>query len=130
MSVISQGIDIVRCERVGRVWKAHGDLLLRRVFTEAERAHCLDCRTPAERLSGRFAAKEAVLKALGTGWRGGIRWTDVEILPGPLGRPEVTLSGVSAELAARLGIGRILVSISHTREYAIASAIGVAGEST
>ncbi|HUU98458.1 MAG TPA: holo-ACP synthase [Phycisphaerae bacterium] len=127
MSVVSHGIDIVQCERVKRVWKEHGDYFLRRVFTEAERAYCLDCRTPAERLSGRFAAKESVLKALGTGWRGGIRWTDIEILPDPLGRPQVTLTGKSAELAARLGIGQVLISISHTRECAVASAIAVSG---
>jgi holo-[acyl-carrier protein] synthase len=128
MSVISHGIDIVRCDRVERVWKQHGDYFLQRIFTEAERAYCLDCRVPAERLSGRFAAKEAVLKALGTGWRGGIRWTDIEVLPDAFGRPDVTLTGRSAELAARLGIGRILISISHTRENAIASAIALPSE--
>ncbi len=127
MSLVSHGIDIVQCERVKRVWKEHGDYFLRRVFTEAERVYCLDSRTPAERLSGRFAAKESVLKALGTGWRGGIRWTDIEILPDPLGRPQVTLTGKSAELAARLGIGQILISISHTRECAVASAIAISG---
>jgi holo-[acyl-carrier protein] synthase len=125
MSPISHGIDIVQCERVSRVWEDHGDYFLQRVFTEAERAYCLDCRTPVERLSGRFAAKEAVLKALGTGWRGGIRWRDIEILPDSLGRPHVTLTGRSAELAARLGTGQILISISHTRECAVASAIAV-----
>ena len=127
MSVISHGIDIVQCERVSRVWKEHGDYFVQRVFTEAERAHCLDSRRPAERLSGRFAAKEAVLKALGTGWRGGIRWTDIEILPDSLGRQRVTLTGKSAERAAHLGIGQILISISHTRECAVASAIAVSG---
>ena len=68
-----------------------------------------------------------MLKALGTGWRGGIRWTDIEILPDPLGRPQVTLTGKSAERAARLGIGQVLISISHTRECAVASAIAISG---
>ena len=95
------------------------------VFTAAERAYCLDCKTPITRLAGRFAVKEAVLKALGTGWRGGIQWTDIETVPDPLGKPLTTLTGQTRELAARLGIQRLLVSISHAGEYAIASVIAV-----
>jgi len=130
MSVISHGIDLIRCERIERVWQRHGDVFLDRVFTAAERSYCLDSRTPAERLAGRFAAKEAVLKVLGTGWRGGIQWTDIEILPDGYGRPHVTLTGRTAALAADLGIGRVLVSITHTREHAAASAIGVSQASS
>ena len=125
MQIVAHGIDIVRCDRIERVWKDHGEHFLSRIYTPAERDYCLDCKTVAVRLSGRFAAKEAVLKVLGTGWRGEIRWTDIETLPDPLGRPVVTLHGAAAALAQRLGITRILMSISHTADHAVASAIGV-----
>lgn len=81
---------------------------------------------PVIRLAGRFAAKEAVMKALGTGWRGGMKWTDIETLPDELGKPVVHLHGEAAQLAATQGIQQILMSISHAGDYAIASAIGVA----
>ena len=125
MQIVTHGIDIVRCDRIERVWKDHGEHFLNRIYTPAERDYCLDCKTVAVRLSGRFAAKEAVLKALGTGWRGEIRWTDIETLPDPLGRPVVALHGATAALAQRQGITRILMSISHTADHAVASAIGV-----
>jgi holo-[acyl-carrier protein] synthase len=77
------------------------------------------------RLSGRFAAKEAVMKMLGTGWRGGVEWTDIETLPDPAGKPLVTLRGATAKLADTLGVTHILLSISHAGDYALASAIGL-----
>jgi holo-[acyl-carrier protein] synthase len=94
------------------------------VYSPAECEYCLDCKQVAARLSGRFAAKEAVLKALGTGLRAGINWTEVETLPDALGRPIVTLHGEAARRAAQLGITTVLVSISHTGDYAVASALG------
>ena len=124
---IAHGVDIVRCDRIGRLWRDHTDRFLDRVYTPAERKYCLGCKAPAIRLAGRFAAKEAVMKVLGTGWRGEIRWTDVETLPNPLGKPTVTLTGEAAVRAESLGIERVLISISHTNENAIASAIGVGG---
>jgi holo-[acyl-carrier protein] synthase len=125
MSIIAHGVDLVLCERVARLWQEHGERFLARVYTASERAYCLDCKEPAVRLSGRLAAKEAVMKLLGTGWRGGIEWTDIETLPDPLGRPLVTLHGKSAELARVLGIEQVLMSISHAGGYALASAIAV-----
>jgi holo-[acyl-carrier protein] synthase len=125
MQIVGHGIDIIRCDRIVRIWRDHGDRFLARVYTPAERGYCLDCKTPAIRLSGRFAAKEAVLKVLGTGWRGGLQWTDIEVLPDPLGKPLVTLHGAARDLAATLGIQQILLSISHTGEHAVASALGV-----
>jgi len=125
MRIVSHGVDIVESARIERIWKHHGDAFLSRIYTPAERQYCLDCRTPAVRLAGRFAAKEAVLKALGTGWRGRIAWTDVETLPDQLGRPCVRLDGETARLAARQGIDEFLISISHASGLAIASAIGV-----
>lgn len=125
MDLICHGVDLIEIARIERLWREHGDRFLTRVFTSAERAHCLDSRTPAERLAGRFAAKEAVLKVLGTGWRAGIGWTDVETLPDALGRPVVTLHGVAAELAAGAEIAQIVISISHSGGFVIASAIGL-----
>jgi holo-[acyl-carrier protein] synthase len=125
MRIIAHGIDLVLCSRIERVCEDHGEHFLNRVFTERERAYCEKSGVRITRLSGRFAAKEAVLKALGTGWRGGIKWTDIEVLPDALGKPHVTLSGQTADLAGSLGIGRVLLSISHAGEYAMASAIAI-----
>ena len=126
MQIVSQGIDIVVVARIERIWQDHGNSFLKRIYTLGERDYCLNCKTPGVRLSGRFAAKEAVLKALGTGWIGGIAWTDIETLPDELGKPHVTLSNRTAELATKAGIDEMLMSISHAGEYAVASAIGVA----
>jgi holo-[acyl-carrier protein] synthase len=126
MSVIAHGIDIVECSRIQSVCDRHGDLFLRRVYTPAEIQYCRDTRKPTERLAGRWAVKEAVLKALGTGWRGGIEFVDIETLPDGYGKPHCRLTGKTADLAKSLGIDRVLVSISHTSEYAVGSAIAVA----
>lgn len=126
MNAISHGVDIVQISRIQRACKQHGDSFVSRIYTPAERAYCLDIRMPVIRLAGRFAAKEAVMKALGTGWRGGMKWTDIETLPDELGKPVVHLHGEAAQLAATQGIQQILMSISHAGDYAIASAIGVA----
>jgi holo-[acyl-carrier protein] synthase len=128
MHAIAHGVDLVRCDRIARIWRDHGELFLERVYTPAERRYCLDGKRAVVRLSGRFAAKEAVLKALGTGWRGGIRWTDVETLPDTAGKPVVTLHGEAATVARGLGIGVLLLSISHTAEHALASVIALRSE--
>ena len=126
MQVVAHGIDIVRCDRIERVWRDHGQRFLDRIYTPRELDYCLSGKIAVVRLSGRFAAKEAILKTLGTGWRGDLRWTDIEILADELGKPVVTLHGATARLAESLGIRQILLSISHTDEHATASAIGVA----
>jgi holo-[acyl-carrier protein] synthase len=128
MQIVAHGVDLVQCSRIGAIWKRHGDHFLNRVYTAAERAYCLDGKHADVRLAGRFAVKEAVLKALGTGWRGGIEWTDIETLPDPLGKPLVTLRGETLKIAQRLGITRVLISISHAGEYALASAIAARGD--
>lgn len=125
--MLAHGVDIVECARIDRMLREHGERFLARVFTPAEREYCMASRTPAIRLAGRFAAKEAILKALGTGWRGGLAWTDMEILPDGYGKPHVMLTGGCAAQAAGMGIARVLISISHTETHAIASAIGVGG---
>src|SRR5918912_414878 len=103
MSIIGHGIDIVETARIRQLIENHAEHFLNRVFTPREQVYC--SKNPKryhEHLSGRFAAKEAVLKVLGTGWRGGIAWTDIEILPEPSGQHKVTLTGESARIAAEL----------------------------
>jgi holo-[acyl-carrier protein] synthase len=129
MSIIGHGIDIVETSRVARMLQEHGERFLDRVFTPAEQDYANRSRKrQVEHLAGRFAAKEAVLKVLGTGWRGGIAWTDIEIRPELSGRPRVYLSGECEKVAARLGIDGWHVSISHIQTHATASAIGTRGE--
>jgi holo-[acyl-carrier protein] synthase len=126
MQIIAHGIDLVDCSRIERMIERHGERFVSRVFTEAEQAYARKYHQPIERYAGRFAAKEAVLKLVGTGWRGRIAWTDVEVRNDPLGRPEVVLSGQVEEIARSMGIERISVSITHTADLAIASAVALA----
>lgn len=125
MNVIGHGIDIIECERIKEVWDRHGNRFLQRVFTEGEIRYCLSKKDPLPSLAGRFAAKEAVLKVLGTGWRGAISWTDVEVTHTTSGQPIINLTGHSACIAGELGIQTIRISITHTRRYGAASAIGL-----
>jgi holo-[acyl-carrier protein] synthase len=129
MPILGHGIDIVETDRIRHSVQEHGDRFLDRVFTPGEQAYCASNRKRYfEHLAGRFAAKEAVLKVLGTGWRGGIAWTDIEILRDPSGQPRVLLVGECARIAAELGISRWHVSISHIETHATASAIGLRGD--
>ena len=128
MSVIGHGIDLVETARIRAMIVEHGQRFLDRCFTPAEQAYAArSAKREIEHLAGRFAAKEAILKVLGTGWRGGIAWTDMEILNHDTGQPFVTLTGESARIAADLGITRWMISISHIETHATASAIGLAG---
>lgn len=129
MPILGHGIDIVETARIRKLVDDHGERFLERVFTPLEQEYCArNSKRRFEHLAGRFAAKEAVLKVLGTGWRGGIAWTDVEIRPEPSGQPKVHLTGESLRIATRLGISRWHVSISHIETHATASAIGLRGE--
>lgn len=126
MAIVSHGIDLIEIARLGRMLDDHAERFLERCFTPREVQYAAAApRKRLERLAGRFAAKEAILKALGTGWRDGIAWTDMEILPDPRGRPVLTLTGKAAELAGRAGISGWTLSISHTDTHAIASAIAL-----
>lgn len=127
MPIIGHGIDIVETSRIRESVHEHGARFLDRVYTPLEQEYC--SRNPKryyEHLAGRFAAKEAILKVLGTGWRGGIAWTDMEILPELSGQPKVQLSGECRRIAERLGVARWHISISHIETHATASAIGLA----
>jgi holo-[acyl-carrier protein] synthase len=125
MEIIAHGIDLVDFPRIEEMVKRHGERFLNRIFTAAEQAYSQANKNRMEKLAGRFAAKEAVLKLMGTGWRGKIAWTDIEIVNNPMGQPEVTLSGEVKEIADKLGIKHISVSITHTANFAIASAVAL-----
>ena len=126
MPILGHGIDIVETARIARLLEEHGQRFLDRVYTQLEQDYAnRNFKRRIEHLAGRFAAKEAVLKVLGTGWRGGIAWTDVEIRPEPSGQPVVVLTGESLRIATDLGIVRWHVSISHIETHATASAIGM-----
>jgi holo-[acyl-carrier protein] synthase len=128
MKIIAQGIDLIECERIREIWQRHGDRFLERLLTAAEIGHVHRYRDPVPSVAGRFAAKEAILKVLGTGWRGRIAWRDMEILNDRQGQPAVILTDECRRVAERLGIRRILVSITHTEHYAAATALGLADE--
>ncbi len=123
MNKIYHGIDLVDSARLEKVLQRHGERFLERVFTSSERQYCQRHRRQSERWAGRFAVKEAVMKMLGTGWGGGVAWTDIETVNDPTGRPEVRLSGTTAEKAQSMGIEQISVSITHTRDLAMASVV-------
>lgn len=123
--IIGHGIDVVEIPRLAELLSQHGDRFVERVFTQAERAYCQGKKRELEHLAGRFAAKEAVLKVLGTGWSGRISWQDIEVTNNSAGQPGVALCGECARVAEQLNIRRILLSISHTANWAAASAIGL-----
>lgn len=127
MPIVSHGVDITEVSRVAEMIADHGESFWARVFTPGERAYCLESvkRCP-EHAAARFAAKEATLKCLGTGWRDGISWTDVEVVREPSGKPTLRLAGEAARIAGKLGITRWHVSLSHTETLAIASVIAEA----
>ena len=126
MSVIAHGIDIVEISRIAAMLEEHPERFVDRCFTEIEREYAdAGDRRRAERYAVRFACKEAVFKALGTGWRTGISWRDVEVVREPSGQPRIRLTGRCAELAKDSGISTWLVSLSHTDTLACASIIGV-----
>ncbi len=121
--IVGTGVDITEVMRVQEAIERFGERFLRRVFTPAEVAYCSSKRNKIERLAARFAAKEAALKALGTGLRHGITWQQVEVRRQPGSRPTIAFSGVAAQYAARLGVKHVSLSLSHTAEQAIAMVI-------
>jgi len=121
--IVGIGVDIVEVARIRRAVDRYGDRFLRRVFTEREVRYCKRCVRPEQRFATRFAAKEAALKALGVGWRMGVRFTEVEVTNNELGAPSVAFSGRALELSRRLGAERIHVSLSHHQRFAVAHVI-------
>ena len=125
MEIVAHGIDLVDCPRIEAMVERHGKRFIERVFTATEQAYAEANKNGIEKLAGRFAAKEAILKLMGTGWRGKIAWTDVEVINNSSGQPEVTLGGEVERIAGKLGIKHISISITHTANFAIASAVAL-----
>jgi holo-[acyl-carrier protein] synthase len=121
--IVGTGIDIAEVPRIAASIQRFGDRFLHRVFTEGEIRYCDPKANRVERYAARFAAKEAAMKAIGTGWNHGVAWRDVEVCRLPGGRPTITFHGKAAEFAARLGAKHIALSLSHSEEYAIAQVI-------
>jgi len=125
MTIVAHGIDLVDFPRIEKMVAEHGNRFLDRIFTPEEQKYADTNKNGIEKLAGRFAAKEAILKLLGTGWRGKIKWTDIEVINNQMGQPEVNLSGHVQQIAEKLGVKQISVSITHTANFAIASAVAL-----
>jgi holo-[acyl-carrier protein] synthase len=121
--IIGIGTDIIECLRIAQMIERHGDLFINRVYTPHEIQYCQSRKLSTQHYAGRWAAKEAILKALGTGWRRGISWRDIEIRNEPGGRPVVALRGGARDVVEQLGITEMLISISHCRSHATAYAL-------
>ena len=125
MDIVGIGTEIVECLRVGRMIDQHGEIFLARVYTDREVRFCQARRRATEHFAARWAAKEAVLKALGTPWQSGIEWTDIEIEQDSVGVPQVLLGGATKEMARNLRVANIFLTLAHSRAYATAYAIAV-----
>ena len=125
MAILGLGLDLAQIARFEKVYARHGDHLLERIFTDAERAYCeLRPRSRMTHYTGRFAVKEAVMKVLGTGWARGVRWRDIEVVRTSGQAPELVLHGVAAEIAQKKGIAKIHITITHDAGLAAAVEIG------
>lgn len=126
MQIIGIGTDITECSRIERMMERHPDAFIERVYTETEQAYCKKRNKQAlQSWAGRWAAKEAVLKAIGTGWVKGITWRDVEVVNETSGKPTIVLHGGAKEEAEKRGITQVLITISHCNCHAVANAVAV-----
>jgi len=121
--IIGMGVDIAEVGRIQAAIERHGEVFLRRVYTAKEREYCEQFKNRYERYAGRFAAKEAGMKALGTGWRRGVRWVDLEVVREAGGRPTLALGGEAGKIAQQLGVKHVALSITHTTAQALAQVI-------
>jgi holo-[acyl-carrier protein] synthase len=121
--IVGTGVDIVETGRIEEAIGRHGNRFTKRLFTPAEIEYCEGFKNKAERYAARFAAKEAAFKALGTGWRAGVRWLDVEVTRLASGKPELRLTGAALERASAMRVARALVTLSHSDRYAVAQVI-------
>jgi holo-[acyl-carrier protein] synthase len=121
--IVGLGLDISEIDRIEAAIKRHGAPFLERLFTPAEVAYCESHKGKYERYAARFAAKEAAMKALGTGWSRGVRWRDIEVTREPSGKPTLRLAGVAAEIAKQMGVKNISLSITHSGNLALAEVI-------
>jgi len=123
MSVLGIGVDLVECARIERSLERFGERFLHRVFTDGEIAYSMSMKFPARHLAARFAAKEAVSKAFGTGIGKAMGWRNIDIRKKPSGEPFLVFSGPAQELATQRGVGSALITLSHTEHHAIASVV-------
>jgi holo-[acyl-carrier protein] synthase len=121
--ILGIGSDLAQVERIRKSIGQYGDRFLNRVYTERERAYASSKANSAERYAARFAAKEAGMKAIGTGWRSGVAWKDFEVVNERSGQPTLRLSGVALEISVTMGVERISISLTHTAETAFAVVI-------
>ncbi len=121
--IIGMGVDIAEVGRIRKAIERYGETFLRRLYTQKEREYCEQFKNKYERYAGRFAAKEAGMKALGTGWRRGVRWVDLEVVREKSGRPTLKLAGEAEKIAKQLGVKHIAMSITHTEDQALAQVI-------
>ncbi len=121
--IVGSGVDLCEVQRIKDAIARYGDRFLERIYTEREIAYAQSKANRYERYAARFAAKEAGMKALGTGWHGGVRWRDFEVANLPSGRPTLKFHGKAAEYAQRLGAENISLSITHTSAQAMAIVI-------
>lgn len=121
--IVGSGIDLAEIGRLQQSIDRYGSRFLDRIYTAAEQAYCLRKRNSAESFAARFAAKEAGAKALGTGISQGVSWREIEVVRERSGRPTLELHGRAAQIAARLGVVRIALSITHTTGLAMASVV-------
>ena len=119
------GIDVVEVERIAHAIERHGEPFLAKLFTAGERGYCDGQKRPSLHYAARFAAKEAVSKALGTGIGSDAGWLDLEIVRDPSGAPRLVLQGCAADFAERNGISEVRISLTHARDYAAANAIAI-----
>src|SRR5690242_20968239 len=117
------GVDIAEVDRIQKAIERYGETFLRRLYTQKERDYCEQFKNKCERYAGRFAAKEAAMKALGTGWRRGVRWVDLEVVREKSGRPTLAISGEAAKIAKQIGVMSVALSITHTATQAMAQVI-------
>ncbi len=118
--ILGNGIDLAEVDRIREAIERHGKRFIDRIYTPAEIAYVERKANKYERYAARFAAKEAGMKALGTGWKRGVRWHDFEVSNLPSGKPTLQLHGVAAEIAGRQGVAAISLSMTHTRQYGMA----------
>lgn len=115
--ILGTGIDLAEVDRIRAAVERYGDRFVHRIYTERERAYVARKANKYERYAARFAAKEAGMKAIGTGWRHGITWHDFEVTNLPSGRPTITFHGVAKQVAERMGVKRAHLSLTHTAQY-------------
>jgi len=121
--IVGLGLDIAEVDRIEAAITRHGSPILERLYTPAEVAYCESHRNKFERYAGRFAAKEAAMKALGTGWRRGVRWRDIEVIRERSGKPSLALIGAAKRIAEELGAKNIFLTITHSGNLALAEVI-------